>query len=306
MLRKVHETIKPRYPNVKIVAGATVPIAHGFLKGIFEQGAMPYLDAVSIHPYTITPDTVAVEISELRELIKAYNNGVEKPIWATEFSRVWSSSDADRYISASYLAQIAIIMLSQNVERMYYYVNMDDGTVPYLGLFSSGGDPLGSFRPHPPLIAYATLIRQLYGATYQDRFNTSKSTYAFRFQRGSEQVIALWVNYYPVVVSLATNSNVVVTNIMGGTETKSPVSGEVRITLSKDVQYVTGSVSAVTEVDNKVVADSLSGYSKIPGENGWYYGYADPTDPYDPSSFQPMTWGIGGGVTIIYGLCPVE
>ena len=51
MLRKVHETIKPQYPDVKIVAGATVPIAHGFFKGIFEQGAMPYLDAVSVHPY---------------------------------------------------------------------------------------------------------------------------------------------------------------------------------------------------------------------------------------------------------------
>ena len=171
--------------------------------------------------------TVAVGISELRELIKTYNNGVEKPIWATEFGLVGIQSDAERYYSATYLAQIAILMLSQNVERMYYYVNMDDGNFPYLGLFSSGDDPLGAFRPHPPLIAYATLIRQLSGATYQDRFNTSKSTYAFRFQRGSEQVIALWANYYPVVVSLATNSNVVVTNIMGGTETKSPVSGEV-------------------------------------------------------------------------------
>ena len=295
MLQKVYETIKPSHPYVKVVAGATVPTAHGFLKSLFSQGAMPYLDAVSIHPYRSYPDGVDLEIAELRELMKIFNGGIEKPIWATEFSRLITTSDQDRVNTAPYVAQIVALMLSQGVERMYYYLMMDDGTFPYLGLVGSSSSPLGTFRPHPALIAYANAIRQLYGATYQGRFSASPSTYAFRFQRGPNLLSVLWSNY-PVRVSLATNSALLVTNIMGGTSTITPVSGKVSIQLSKDVQYVLGPVTSVTEETNDLLADSVSGYSKTAGENGWYYGYAELSSAaiYDPSQFRQMTWGIWG------------
>ncbi len=54
-------------------------------------------------------------------------------------------------------------MLSAGVERMYYYLAMDDGIFPYRGLVGAKDDARGSFRPHPVLVAYATLIRQLMG-----------------------------------------------------------------------------------------------------------------------------------------------
>jgi hypothetical protein len=313
MLRKLHETIKPVYPNVKILAGATVPIAHGFLRDLFAQGAMPYLDVVSIHPYRKYPDGVDLEIAELRELIKAYNNGQEKPIWVTEFSRLTTNSDEERFNTAPYIAQSVTLMLSQSVERMYYYLIMDDSTFPYFGLVGSSPSPLGKFRPHPALIAYANAIRQLYGATYQGRFSASASTYAFRFRRGLNQLSVLWSNQ-PVRVSLATNSELLVTSIMGGTRTITSVSGKVSIQLSKDVQYVLGPVTSVSEVESDLLADSVSGYSKTAGRNGWYYGYANVTSTaaYDPSQFKPLTWGIWnadnyrwslpGGSTVVGGV----
>ncbi len=55
---------------------------------------------------------------------------------------------------------------------------------------------------------------------------------------------------------------------MGGTMIKEPASGSVELSLSDDVQYVVGPVSSVTELDNEVVADSVSGYSKI-GRRQW-------------------------------------
>ena len=84
-LRTLYPAIKAAHPSVKVVAGGTVPVAHDFFKSLFEKGAMPYLDAVSIHPY-VSPEVVSLEISELRELIKAHNGGNEKPIWVTQFS----------------------------------------------------------------------------------------------------------------------------------------------------------------------------------------------------------------------------
>jgi hypothetical protein len=295
MLKAVYETIKPRHPSVEVLAGATVPVAHGFLKRLFDEGAMRYLDAVSVHPYRTYPDGVDLEIAELRELIKSYNGGIEKPIWVTEFSRLSTGSDQDRVNVAPYVAQIVALMLSQGVERMYYYLMMDDRSFPYVGLVGKPVDARGAFRPHPALIAYANAIRQLYGVKYAGRFRTSPSTYAFRFQRHSDQLSVLWSNY-PVTVSLASNSELMVTNMMGGSSIITPVSGEVSIQLSRDVQYIWGPVTSVTEVGSNLLADSVSGYSKVAGENGWFYGYAavGSAADYDPSQFKQMKWAIWG------------
>jgi hypothetical protein len=143
--------------------------------------------------------------------------------------------------------------------------------------------------------AYAILIRQLSAATYHSRFSTSPTTYAFRFQRGNKQVSVLWSNH-PVTVSLESSAPLLIVDMMGRTTTKEPLSRSVELSLSSDVQYVVGPVSGVVELDNQVIADSVSGYSKNSGENGWYYGYAelDAGEKYNLSSFQPMRWGIWG------------
>jgi len=294
LLKEAYPTIKSLHPAVKVVAGATVPIAHGFFKSLFEKGAMPYFDAVSIHPYRDYPDGVDLEIAELRELIKTYNGGQPKSIWATEFG--FSASDEpERYAAASYLAQIGLLMLSQSVERMYYYLAIDDTLFPFRGLVGVASDARGAFRPHPALVAYATLIRQLDGATYHSRFTTPPSIYALRFQRGEDQVSVLWSNH-PVPVSVATSSELIVADIMGGISTKSPIAGSVSVNLSRDVQYVVGQVTSVTDTAKELLADSVSGYSKMAGKNGWYYGYAElgSTASYDPSHFKQMSWGIWG------------
>ena len=205
------------------------------------------------------------------------------------------TSEKERRAGASDLAQVVSLMLSAGVERMYYYLAMDDELFPYRGLVGRASDARGAFRPHPVLVAYATLIRQLSAANYEGRFATSPSTYALRFQRGDEQVSVLWSNH-PVNVSLESSSRLLIIDLMGGTTTKQPVSGSVELSLGSDVQYVVGPVSRVTELNNKVIADSVSGYSKEAGENGWYYGYAELVagEKYVPSKFQPMSWGIWG------------
>lgn len=288
MLQKVHETIKPSHPNVRLVAGATVPVAHGFLKNLFAQGAMPYLDAVSVH----YPSAVEVDISELKRLIREANGGQEKPIWVTEFS-AGSRNEAAPDVTASYTAQTAVRMLGAGVERIYYYLEIDDGLFPLWGLFGGSPDARGKFRPHPAGIAYANVIRQLDGAVYQSRYGTSPSIYAFKFLKGTQPVSVLWSNR-PVWVKLATTSDIVVTDQMGGSRTIQPVSGSVFLKLTKDVQYVSGSVTNAVEIDNDLLADSVSGYSKTSGTNGWSYGWAAlaSTAQWNPASFQPMAWAI--------------
>ena len=291
LLKTVYPAIKRARPDVKVVAGATVPIAHGFFQELFEHDGGSFLDIVSVHPYS-SLESLPLELSDLRDLMKQHNGGVIKPIWATEFG-LSMSSEKERRAGASHLARAVTLMLSADVERMYYYLAMDDNNFPYRGLVAAKDDARGSFRPHPVLVAYAILIRQLHAAAYQSRFNTSPSTYAFRFQRGNEQVSVLWSDH-PVTVTLESSSALQIINLMGESVKKEPVSGRVELSLSDDVHYVVGPVSGVTEVDNKVIADSASGYSKIAGDNGWYYGYAElgSAATYQPSDFKPMTWRI--------------
>jgi hypothetical protein len=87
-----------------------------------------------------------------------------------------------------------------------------------------------------------------------------------------------------------------VTDIMGQQTILAPVNGVVKLNLTKNVQYVEGSINSVTEGASNLLADSVSGYSKTPGQNGWYYGYADidSASAYEPSQFRQMTWGIWG------------
>lgn len=296
LLKKVYETVKPVRPDVKIVAGATVPIAHGFLQNLFIQGAMPYLDVVSVHPYRGFAAGVDVELAELRELIKSYNNGVEKPIWASEFSLAIETKE-QQYEGAAYLAQMIPLMLSQKVERMYYYLSTDDTVFPMRGLLATHDDPKGKHTPHPTFVAYATAIRQLTNARFEWRVaNTSPSTYALKFLKGSAKLYPMWATQ-PVTVKIGATSNLTVTDLMGNARTITPVNGFVTLELDKHVQYISGDIKSFAEVNTTLFADSTAGYSKTQGLYGWFYGSA--TVPlggtYSPALFLPMTWKMWNG-----------
>lgn len=294
MLEQAAQQIRAVRKDVKIVAGGTVPVTHGFLRDVFAQGAMPHLDVVSVHPYRVTPEGVDAELSELRELIKRHNNGVEKPIWASEFSHETNHPDQQKE-AATYLAQIVTLMLSQKVERMYYYLGVDDHAFPHRGLLASPQDAKGALTPHPAYVAYANLIRQLKGYTFHARFGgTASSTYAFSFKKGTGRINVLWAAQ-PVTVSLKTNSALIVTDLMGQSRSVAPSGGVVKLKLDRNAQYVRGIVTAVSDAGNPLLGDSLSGYSPIQGKNGWSYGSADVgSGPYDPAKFTAMRWDYAG------------
>lgn len=295
MLEAVYNRVKPSRPDVKIVAGGVVPVTHGFLKNVFDQGAMPYLDVVSVHPYRYHVDGVDAEIAELRELIKRYNNGVEKPIWASEFSREVNSA-AEQPVAATYLAQIVTLMLTQRVERMFYYVAQDDYIFPFRGLVASPYDEQGAFIPHPTYVAYANLVRQLYGYSFHSRYTgVSHTVQAYRFNKGNTRRSVMWSTGTATVL-LSTTSTLTVTDIMGGTRTISPVNGKARLTLTPDAQYVQGNFTAITEESNDTVADSLAGYSATQGQHGWSFGSVNqPTwQAYNPNLFTQMRWDYAG------------
>ena len=287
LLKQVYSAVKQLRPDVKVAAGVTFPIAHGFFQRLFENGALSYMDVASIHPYGVI-DTLPLEVGELRDLMS--KAGQVKPVWVTEYSYgPIDDSDAEQAKAATELAQQAAMMLSIGIERMYYYLAQDDDNFPVRGLLGRQNDPRGWFRPHPSYAAYATLIRQLGGATFQGRMPTSLSVYAMRFQKGGEQVISLW-SQFPATVALEGSGSVKAVSVVGTPITINPAA----ITIGPSPIYLSGNVTSISELLNPVLADSRSGFGKNQGENGWSYGYAElgSADPYFPDAFQHMEWRI--------------
>ncbi|HEY5892641.1 MAG TPA: fibronectin type III domain-containing protein [Chthoniobacterales bacterium] len=297
MMKTVAQTIKPTHPSVTILGGATVPVAHGFLKSVFDNGGLAYLDALSVHCYRAYPEGVDLEISELDALVRNYNGGHPKPIWATEFSQNVTTTQG-QFAATSYLPRIVTQMLAAKVQRMYYYLLQDWGSsFAYRGLVGKVDNTRGSLLPNPMFVAYAVLIRELYGWTCQARISSglANTTYVYRFGSGSAEKYVCW-STAPTTVFFSTTAGVNVTDIMGNVRTVNPIGGIVGVELDENIVYLStsGDVQAVTEADNAVVADSLADYTKVQGANGWYYGSVSVPSggSYNPSAFSQLNWAI--------------
>ncbi len=293
LLKAVHDTVKPIRPDVTVIAGATVPVAHGFLRDLFAQGAMPYLDAISVHPYGRDPEAVELDVAGLRALILAANNGVAKPIWATEFS-MDAKAESDRANAASYLVRMLVCLLTGGVERMYYYHLQDDAGFPFRGLVGGFDAIKGSFVPNPAFVAYANAIRQLSGWTPAGRIaDLASTTYVYRFTKDGATRYVAWATA-PTSLQMTARGPVSVIDLMGNSvagATSGPTGLE---NIGLDPVFIDGEISGFVEGINPVLADSVAGYSDRQGHLGWSYGSASipPGGAFRVEHFRPMTWNI--------------
>jgi len=307
MIKHVHGYLKPRYPDVKLLGCACVHVPIPYLEGVFRRGGLDYMDAVVIHPYRDVPEGVELELRELRELIRKHNGGREKPVWATEFGAM-AGLGRER---ASYLARMCVLLLSEKVERMYWYLMRNYQDFPDMGLVEKPEHPWGRYAVKPPYVAYANLIRQLYGAEYVGREAYRKYTraYVFLFRRAREEIRACW-GTEPVDIELVTSKPLAVVDMMGNESTLVPRGGRARLELGLDPVFVRGAVRSIAEVvaGPEVIADSAEDFdAREQGKASWYYGHydgdgqgqgdgAEPSGPYTDDDFEPMApshddWG---------------
>ena len=312
MLKHAYEAVKAERPEVKVVGTASVMIPVGYLEGIFKHGGLKYMDAVVLHPYRDRPEGVEDEIGEVEEMIRRYNDGKDKPIWITETGR-WDHAEFDweagrgmfekgRGEIARYLPRMFALLLTRNVEKIYWYLLRDHREFRTMGLLRKPDDPLGRYAVTPTYPAYATLIRQLEGAEFvrREALRPYTRAYVLNFRRGDETVRVCWATV-PSTISITTDAPLAVVDIMGAERTVRPEDGKVLLPLDENVVYLKGNVRNVAEVVTgpPILADSTDDYSRAQGKNNWSYGYfdgdgqgdgdgADPRGPYTDDDFEPM------------------
>jgi len=133
LLKAVNAKMRPAHPDVKIIGGSTNIVATGFLEQLFAAGMLSYVDAVAVHPYRPDPEGVDWELARLRAAI--VRHGPVKPVWATEFSRDFTSP-AD---APAFYLKMSALMQGAGVSRHFWYALLDQKWFPSMGLLTTPG-----------------------------------------------------------------------------------------------------------------------------------------------------------------------
>jgi len=327
MLKVAYAKIKAVRPDVQVLGGAAVLIPLPYFEGIFKNGGLDSMDAVVIHPYRDKPEGVDHEVADLQDLIRKYNHGQDKPIWATETGHLstaeydWEKGrkmyEKGRGEAASYLPRQYTLLLKQNVAKVFWYLSSDHMNFVGMGLLRHYGNEasgMGRLAVAPAYVSYANLIYQLERAKFVEQEANQPYTrvHVYLFKRGDDNV-RVCSSTQPAKITLKTAQPLTVCDLMGGETTMAPVNGAVTLDLTTDAVYVHGPVTDVSEVNtgDRVIASATDDYSKTQGENNWSYGYIPgpslgmgdsntASTGYDDANFQPLKqvetmWGYEWG-----------
>lgn len=307
MLATTYARLKKAHPQVRVLGGASVMVPLPWFEDLFAAGAYQNLDAVAVHPYPSVPESVESEVASLKALMrKVSGDGSEKPIWVTECGMQDTSSPSRRAM-ARYLVQIYTLLLSQNVERVYWYLFKDHEGVRS-GLIRGENDPLGRYAPTSAYAAYANVIRQFGRRPKSARRETTDSrtrVYAFETEAGPLRVA--WSTAPPARLVFAADQPLRVIDLMGGEQTMSLKDGAVEVAVGADPIFVWGNVKAIREVGRDlIVADSINDFAGVQksGEGQWEYGAHAGNGAYSPDRFEPLTWTRMDWGYLWQGKCP--
>ncbi len=164
LLIATHDMIMAADPTAKVVLGGmagTGVNGSGFLQHIYDAGAAPYFDLVSIHPYShpmfgAAPLQTAVE--SVRTVMNS-NGDAATPLWLTEIGwsdapNAWNAPTASPDSIASFLT--AVYTMPLEVEVIFWY-NFRDIFADSPDVEHNFGLLEGDFSPKPAFEAYRAL-----------------------------------------------------------------------------------------------------------------------------------------------------
>ncbi len=74
--------IKELDKDTPLLVGSTFRVDTSFIKGLYKYGVFEYADALSIHPYTVSPNGVSRQIIKAKDLLEELE--LDKELWITE------------------------------------------------------------------------------------------------------------------------------------------------------------------------------------------------------------------------------
>jgi hypothetical protein len=202
LVQTVGKLLKSKYPNETLIAPGTSQIDFPFIERIFQNGALNYLDAVSIHPYRQGdkwPETTTDDYNQLKELIHKYKPASKKEKYIPIIVSEWGYSElyphCNKEIQGKYIARQYLNAIANDIPLMIYYDWHNDcndkkdrecffGTVEYE--YHEGQTPCYNLKPN--YIAARTLASELDGYSFSKNISTNNIEYKLKFQRNDGAV----------------------------------------------------------------------------------------------------------------------
>ncbi|MBT7165157.1 MAG: hypothetical protein HN904_20425 [Victivallales bacterium] len=212
-----------------------------FLGNLIRGGAVPFCDAISIHPYRqTTPEgsDLVGDIQRISDLCE--ENGGRRHLWITEWcwtTQIGGGSSEER--SAIMTGRgIPLALGTGLVDRIIWFRLADPGTDRFYSEHNYGLCH-NDLTPKPAYFAFRTCARLLDGARPGPDVALGAGLWARQFQRGDEVILAVWAPDGPAMVALATDLRQVGVVDLMGNERKLPTEdGVLFLGVSEAVQFV--------------------------------------------------------------------
>lgn len=217
LLKAAYTAAHKADPRCVVVGAAANEADINWLQAIGERGGLQFMDAVSIHPYSMSdgPEQMylAQQIENVLRVLKAYGRP-QLPIWITEMG--WMSSMDDTQgiqRAATYLVQSYVIAIAEGVQHLFWFNEQDwieNNKLQGWGLLSP------DMRPKQTFFAYQHLSRFLEGARFVGYLPMANGV-GYLFRKGETERLVAWAHRGLHALLPLVRPHPVLTNMFGAT-----------------------------------------------------------------------------------------
>ncbi|MFE4119954.1 cellulase family glycosylhydrolase [Priestia sp. YIM B13486] len=248
LVKRVSKTIKDNDSTGIVVAPALSKVNSEslvWLEGIFKEGTLDYIDAVSVHPYRPeNPETVLSDYQKLKSLISKYKKG-DVPIlageWGYSTAEKWKNFNVTEQQQAEYLVRMFLINLLSDVPVSVWYDWKNDGDDPLNSEHNFGIREQDVNIPKQSYIAINTLTYNLSNFKLNRRINVgNQNDYILEFTNGKEKkVIVYWTSKekHNINLTIKSKKNKIVT-MYGKEVSKINGDNDLNLEISNEPTYI--------------------------------------------------------------------
>ncbi|MBV9469948.1 MAG: endo-1,4-beta-xylanase [Abitibacteriaceae bacterium] len=167
LLKAAYNAAHKADPDCVIVGAAANETDINWLLDIAKNGGMKYMDAISIHPYSMADGPEEMDLSRQLQNVKTFlrsQGRPDLPIWITEMG--WTSTINDQAAmdkAARYMVQSYVIAAAEGVQHLFWF-NLQDWTEN--GKLEGWGLTSPELQPKTALRVYRNLVDSLKGARF--------------------------------------------------------------------------------------------------------------------------------------------
>ncbi len=188
------QAIRRTSPTEWLIGPGMSGMDFSFLRECFQRGLLKYWDAVSFHPYRLSPpETATDDFAQVRALIAQYApSGKHIPLLSSEwgYSVAYPGLNIER--QARFAPREFLANMASGLRLSIWYDWHDDGLDPK-NAEHNFGTVFNDYRLKPDYIAISTLAKYLRDFQYNKRiWLGSPDDYCLLFSKGTQQRLALW------------------------------------------------------------------------------------------------------------------